>query len=64
MIAIVCSSRSRFTIVDHCRGTVYATTTARAGNMDAARQTFEQVSPVAHGTIDYLRQQRAAMTEG
>ena len=39
-------------------------TTARAGNVEAARQTFEQVSPVAHGAIDYLRQQRAAMTEG
>jgi len=39
-------------------------TTARAGNVDAARQTFEQMSPVAYGVIDYLRQQRAAMTEG
>jgi len=39
-------------------------TTARAGDVEAARQTFEQVSPVAHGAIDYLRQQRAAMTEG
>jgi CheY-like chemotaxis protein/HPt (histidine-containing phosphotransfer) domain-containing protein len=39
-------------------------TTARAGNVEAARQTCEQVSPVAHSVIDYLRQQRAALTEG
>jgi len=39
-------------------------TTARAGNVEAARETFEQLNPVAYGAIDYLRQQRAAMTEG
>ena len=39
-------------------------TTARAGNVDAARQMFEQMSAVAYSVIDYLRQQRAAMTEG
>jgi len=38
-------------------------TTARAGELDEARDYFEQVSPIAHSVIEYLRQQRAAMTE-
>jgi len=38
-------------------------TTARAGELENAREAFERVSPVAHNVIDYLRQQRAAMTE-
>jgi two-component system, sensor histidine kinase and response regulator len=38
-------------------------TTARAGEVEDARDYFEQVSPIAHSVIDYLRQQRAAMTE-
>ena len=38
-------------------------TTARAGELERAREFFEQVSPVAHTVIEYLRQQRAAMAE-
>src|SRR2546427_5584194 len=38
-------------------------TTARAGEVENTREAFERVSPVAHNVIDYLRQQRAAMTE-
>ena len=38
-------------------------TTARAGELERAREFFEQVSPVAHNVIEYLRQQRAAMAE-
>ncbi len=38
-------------------------TTARAGELENAREAFELVSPVAHNVIEYLRQQRAAMTE-
>jgi CheY-like chemotaxis protein len=38
--------------------------TARAGELDTAREACERVGPVAHSVIDYLRQQRAAMTEG
>jgi len=38
-------------------------TTGRAGELEEARDYFEQVSPIAHSVIDYLRQQRAAMTE-
>ncbi|HEV2671859.1 MAG TPA: response regulator [Gemmatimonadales bacterium] len=39
-------------------------TAARAGELDAARDAFERVGPVAHAVIEYLRQQRAAMAEG
>jgi len=38
-------------------------TTARAGNVEQARDTFERVSPVAHAVTDYLRQQRASLPE-
>ena len=38
-------------------------TTARAGEIEAARQTFELVSPVAHNVTEYLRQQRASLPE-
>src|SRR6266481_5690593 len=38
-------------------------TTARAGNVEQARDTFERVSPVAHTVTDYLRQQRASLPE-
>jgi CheY-like chemotaxis protein len=38
--------------------------TARAGELDTAREACERVGQVAHSVIDYLRQQRAAMTEG
>jgi len=38
-------------------------TTGRAGELEEARDYFEQVSPIAHSVIEYLRQQRAAMTE-
>ena len=38
-------------------------TTARAGEIDAAKEAFELVSPVAHSVTEYLRQQRAALPE-
>src|SRR2546426_4167113 len=38
-------------------------TTARAGEVEAARETFERVSPVAHDVTEYLRQQRALLPE-
>jgi CheY-like chemotaxis protein len=38
-------------------------TTGRAGELEQARDYFEQVSPIAHSVTEYLRQQRAAMTE-
>ncbi len=38
-------------------------TTARAGEMDAANEAFELVSPVAHSVTEYLRQQRASLPE-
>ena len=38
-------------------------TSARAGEIEAAREAFAGVSPTAHRVIDYLRQQRAAITE-
>jgi two-component system, sensor histidine kinase and response regulator len=38
-------------------------TTARAGDIEQARETFERVSPIAHAVTDYLRQQRAALPE-
>ncbi|HEV8380017.1 MAG TPA: response regulator [Gemmatimonadales bacterium] len=38
-------------------------TTARAGDLEQARETFERVSPIAHAVTDYLRQQRAALPE-
>src|SRR5438552_15893356 len=38
-------------------------TTARAGEIEAARETFERVSPVAHAVTDYLRQQRVSLPE-
>ena len=38
-------------------------TTARAGEIETARQTFELVSPVAHNVTEYLRQQRASLPE-
>jgi two-component system, sensor histidine kinase and response regulator len=38
-------------------------TSARAGDVEAARETFELVSPVAHHVTEYLRQQRATMSE-
>src|SRR6266850_7129451 len=38
-------------------------TTARAGNVEQARDTFERVSPIAHAVTDYLRQQRASLPE-
>jgi signal transduction histidine kinase/CheY-like chemotaxis protein len=34
---------------------------ARAGELTAAQQAFELVTPVAHQVIDYLRQQHASM---
>jgi len=37
--------------------------TARAGQVDVAKEAFELVSPVAHQVTEYLRQQRASMTE-
>ena len=37
--------------------------TARAGQADAAKEAFELVGPVAHQVTEYLRQQRASMTE-
>jgi two-component system sensor histidine kinase/response regulator len=38
-------------------------TTARAGEIDAAKEAFELVSPVAHSVTEYLRQQRASLPE-
>src|SRR5258705_106273 len=39
-------------------------TSARAGDIQAAQDVFESVSPLAHSVIDYLRQQqRVALTE-
>src|SRR6266511_1126705 len=39
-------------------------TSARAGDIQAAQDGFESVSPLAHSVIDYLRQQqRVALTE-
>ena len=38
-------------------------TSARAGDIEQARETFERVSPVAHAVTEYLRQQRAALPE-
>ena len=38
-------------------------TTARAGDVVQARDTFERVSPIAHAVTDYLRQQRASLPE-
>ena len=38
-------------------------TTARAGEIETARQAFELVSPVAHNVTEYLRQQRASLPE-
>jgi CheY-like chemotaxis protein len=38
-------------------------TSARAGEVDAARQSFELVSPVAHQVMEYLRQQHASLPE-
>ena len=38
-------------------------TTARAGDVEQARETFERVSPIAHAVTDYLRQQRASLPE-
>ncbi|HET9386206.1 MAG TPA: response regulator [Gemmatimonadales bacterium] len=37
--------------------------TARAGQVDAAKEAVELVSPVAHQVTEYLRQQRASLTE-
>ena len=38
-------------------------TTARAGEIETAKEAFELVSPVAHNVTEYLRQQRASMPE-
>jgi len=38
-------------------------TTARAGDVAQARETFERVSPIAHAVTDYLRQERASLPE-
>ncbi len=38
-------------------------TSARAGEIEAARETFERVSPVAHDVTEYLRQQRVLLPE-
>ncbi len=38
-------------------------TSARAGDIEQARDTFERVSPIAHAVTDYLRQQRASLPE-
>jgi len=38
-------------------------TTARAGDIEQARDAFERASPVAHHVTDYLRQQRALLPE-
>ena len=38
-------------------------TSARAGDIDQARDVFERTSPVAHAVTDYLRQQHATLPE-
>ena len=38
-------------------------TTARAGDIAAAKEAFELVSPVAHTVTEYLRQQRVSLPE-
>src|SRR5712691_816450 len=38
-------------------------TSARAGDVEQAREAFERVSPMAHQVTDYLRQQRASLPE-
>jgi CheY-like chemotaxis protein len=38
-------------------------TSARAGEIDEAKDVFEQVSPAAHAAIDYLRAQQASLPE-
>jgi CheY-like chemotaxis protein len=38
-------------------------TAARAGDIERARDAFEQVSPAAHAAIDYLRAQQATLPE-
>ena len=38
-------------------------TSARAGDIEKAKETFESVSPIAHNVTDYLRQQRALLPE-
>ena len=38
-------------------------TTARADEIEQAKEAFERVSPIAHIVTDYLRQQRAALPE-
>src|SRR5882762_8566106 len=38
-------------------------TSARAGEIQDAQETFERVSPIAHAVTDYLRQQRASLPE-
>ena len=38
-------------------------TTGRAGDIAEARDAFERVSPIAHQVTDYLRQQRASLSE-
>jgi len=38
-------------------------TSARAGDIEKAKEAFESVSPIAHNVTDYLRQQRALLPE-
>ncbi|MGH7521723.1 MAG: response regulator, partial [Gemmatimonadales bacterium] len=38
-------------------------TSARAGEIETAKEVFELVSPVAHNVTEYLRQQRASLSE-
>jgi len=38
-------------------------TSARAGEIEKAKEAFESVSPIAHNVTDYLRQQRASLPE-
>jgi signal transduction histidine kinase/DNA-binding response OmpR family regulator len=38
-------------------------TAARAGDVEAAKEAFEQVSPAAHAAIEYVRAQQAALPE-
>ncbi|HXE83543.1 MAG TPA: response regulator [Gemmatimonadales bacterium] len=38
-------------------------TAARAGEVAAARELFDVVSPVAHEVVEYLRQQQSSITE-
>jgi len=38
-------------------------TSARAGEVAAARELFDLVSPVAHEVVEYLRQQQSSITE-